>query len=160
MNRAKWLIVAGVAVLAIAPYPDVRAQMEGMEGMKMPESRVDKVSKYDYKTTLSRLEKAVKAKGFMIVAKINHQNMISMVGVKMGGSFTLEFGKPEMMKEMLPMNPAIGLEMPLKVYVFEAGGKTTVSYHKPSAIFGAYGMAQMAEMMDKTLDMVTKEATE
>ncbi len=95
----------------------------------------------------------------MIVSKIDHQKMISMVGVKMDGSYTLEFGKPDMMKEMLPKNPAIGLEMPLKIYVFESGGKTTVSYHKPTAAFGAYGMAEMAKMMDEMLDAVTNEAT-
>ncbi len=130
-----------------------------MKGMKMPESRVDKVSKYDYKTTIKRLEKAVEGKGFMIVSKIDHQKMLSMVGVKMDGSYTLEFGKPAMMKDMLPKNPAIGLEMPLKIYIFESGGKTTVSYHKPTVAFGAYGMAEMAKMMDDMLEAVTNEAT-
>lgn len=159
MKEKKWLVSLVVGSFALAFYLYAQAQMEGMK-MSMPESRVDKTSKYDYQTTLKRLEKAIKGKGFMIVAKIDHQKMISMVGVKMNGSFTFEFGKPEMMKGMLPMNPAIGLEMPLKIYVYESEGKTNVAYHKPTISCAAYGMPEMFKMMDDALDMITKEATE
>ncbi len=72
----------------------------------------------------------------MVVAKIDHKNMLSMVGANIRGSSTIEFGKPDMGKMLLPMNPAIGLEMPARVYVYESSdGRVTVSFRKvtPSA---------------------------
>jgi len=52
--------------------------------------------------------------------------MLRMVGVRLGGSVTIEFGKPDMGKMVLPMSPEAGLEMPAKIYVYEKGGKVYV----------------------------------
>ncbi len=160
VNRKIAFVLFLLMLGATGIFNSAQARPAAQMKMEMPASRVDKVSRSDFQTTLAKLEKTVKANGFMVVAKINHQKMLSMVGTKMKGAATLEFGKPDMMKNMLPMNPAIGLEMPLKIYVFEnQDGKTVVSYHKPSAAFGAYGMAEMAGMMDNMLAMITDEAT-
>lgn len=97
----------------------------------------------------------------MVVAKIDHKNMLSMVGVDIGGATTIEFGKPDMGKMLLPMMPGAGLEMPGKIYVFESGGKVIVSYIKPSVGFGAYGdpkLAEMGTMMDRMFDEITTAA--
>lgn len=79
------------------------------------------------------------------------------------GSKTLEFGKPDMMKMVLPGNPEAGLEMPLKFYVYErADGKAVVSYYKPSGGFASYGKEQLTkvgQMMDAMLDEIVAEAT-
>jgi uncharacterized protein (DUF302 family) len=127
------------------------------------QDRVDKVSNADFARTVKQLETAIKARAMMIVATIDHQNMLRMVGANIRGAKTIEFGKPDMMKMLLPDNPEIGLEMPLKIYVYErADGKTVVSYSKPSAAFAKYGKDQLTmagQMMDKTLDEITTEAT-
>jgi len=127
------------------------------------QDRVDKVGSGDFKQTVKKLETAIKKRGAMIVATIDHQNMLRMVGASIRGSKTIEFGKPDMMKNILPDNPDVGLEMPLKIYVYErSDGKVVVSYSKPSAAFGSYGKQQLAmagQMMDMMLDEIATEAT-
>ena len=153
MNRHRLSVTAlvlasALAVLALsAPAAD---------------DRVDKVSNSGFAQTVERLETAIKKRGAMIVATIDHQNMLRMVGASIGGSKTIEFGKPDMMKMLLPDNPEIGVDMPLKIYVYERGdGKTLLSYRKPSSAFASYGkemLTNAGQMMDMMLAEIVAEA--
>ncbi|MBI4381826.1 MAG: DUF302 domain-containing protein [candidate division NC10 bacterium] len=126
-------------------------------------ARIDTVSKSNFGKTVKQLETAIKGRGMMVVATVDHQNMLRMVGANVKGSKTLEFGKPDMMKMVIPSTPEAGLEMPMKIYVYEqADGKTLVSYVKPSAGFAAYGKADLnmvGQMMDNMLGEIVAEAT-
>lgn len=127
-------------------------------------NRVDKASKSSFSETVKKLESVLKAEHMMVVAKIDHAKMLSMVGAKIRGATTVEFGKPDMGKMLLPMNPAIGLEMPAKIYVYERGdGTVVVSYRKVAPDFAAYGspdVAKAGEMMDMMADKIATAAAE
>lgn len=126
------------------------------------EERVEKASNSGFAQTVERVETAIKKRGAMIVATIDHQNMLRMVGASIRGSKTIEFGKPDMMKMLLPDNPEVGVEMPLKVYVYErADGKAVLSYRKPSVSFASYGkepLTKAGQMMDMMLEEIVAEA--
>ncbi len=132
--------------LVLAPIPSASAQSV---------DRIEKISSSGFNQTVSALETAIKKRGMMIVATLDHQNMLRMVGGNIKGSKSLEFGKPDMMKSILPENPQAGLEMPLRIYVYERGdGKVAVSYYKPSAAFASYGkdpLKMAGQMMDGML---------
>jgi len=125
--------------------------------------RVDKVSNSGFEKTAKQVETALKSRGMMVVATIDHQNMMKMVGGNIKGSKTFEFGKPDMLKMVMPSDPAAGLEMPHKIYIYErADGKTVVSYYKPSGGFASYGkepLTKVGQMMDTMLDEIVAEAT-
>lgn len=127
------------------------------------QERVDKVSNKGFAETVKSVETALKKNGFMIVATIDHQNMLTMVGTKIKGSKTIEFGKPDMMKMLMPMAPEAGLEMPGRFYIWERNdGKTAVSYYKPSVGFAKYDnemMTKMGKDMDGMWRMIVDEAT-
>ncbi len=126
-----------------------------------PANRVDSVSHSDFLRTVHQVETALKSKGMMVVATIDHQNMLRMVGSSIKGSKTIEFGKPEMGKMTIAPNPEAGLEMPGRIYIWERGdGKTVVSYRESA--LGAYGkdnLTMAGEMMDKMLAEIVAEAT-
>ena len=128
-----------------------------------PANRVDQVSNKGFPETVQRVETALKGKGMMIVATIDHQNMMRMVGASMKGSKTIEFGKPDMGKMTVVPNPDVGLEFPAKIYIWErTDGKTVVSYYRIAPAFAAYGkdnLKMAGEMMDKILDEIVTEAT-
>ncbi len=144
------LLIAAGLLTALAP---VAAQSQ---------ERADRVSAQNFQTTVKQLETALQSRGFMIVARADHQNMLRMVGANTKGALTIEFGKPDMMKMHLPAHPEIGLEMPMRIYVWErADGKTVVSYRRPSAVFAAYGpdLKMMGDMMEGMFDQVAADAT-
>lgn len=124
--------------------------------------RLDKVSSRGFASTVAQAETAIKKRGMMIVATLDHQNMLRMVGASIRGSKTLEFGKPDMMKSFLPDNPHVGLEMPIKLYIYErADGKVVISYYKPSGGFASYGkepLTMAGQMMDGMLEEIASEA--
>ncbi|MBI2455694.1 MAG: DUF302 domain-containing protein [candidate division NC10 bacterium] len=126
-------------------------------------ARVDKVSNADFARTVQGVQTALKGKGMMVVAEINHQSMMRMVGASMKGAKTIEFGKPDMGKTTIVPNPEVGLELPAKIYVWERGdGKTVVSYYRAAPAFAAYGkdnLKMAGDMMDKMLDEIVAEAT-
>jgi uncharacterized protein (DUF302 family) len=126
-------------------------------------ARVDKVSNADFARTVQGVQTALKSKGMMVVAEINHQSMMRMVGASMKASKTIEFGKPDMGKMTIVPNPEVGLEFPARIYVWERGdGKTVVSYYRPAPAFAAYGkdnLKMAGDMMDKMLDEIVAEAT-
>lgn len=125
--------------------------------------RIDKISNKDFSATVKAVDTALKKHGFMVVATIDHQNMLRMVGATLKGSATIEFGKPDMAKMLLPMLPEAGLEMPARFFVWQRGdGKIAVSYRKPSAGFRTYGNEMVAKMgndMDVMWAAIVEEAT-
>ena len=125
--------------------------------------RVDRVSNSDFARTVQQVETALKSRGMMIVATIDHQNMMRMVGASIKGSKTIEFGKPDMGKMTVVPNPESGLEVPHRIYIWERGdGKTVVSYYRAAPVFAAYGkdnLKMAGEMVDKMLDEIVAEAT-
>jgi len=128
-----------------------------------PANRVDKVSNSDFARTVQQVETALKGKGMMIVATIDHQNQMRMVGASIRGSRTIEFGKADLGKMTVVPNPEVGLEFPGKIYVWERGdGKTVVSYYRAAPAFAAYGkdnLKMAGEMMDGMLSEVVSDAT-
>lgn len=118
------------------------------------QERVDVVSSKNFKKTIEALNTTIKSKGMMVVATIDHQNMLKMVGTSIKGATTIEFGKPDMGKMLFSMKPEAGLEMPAKIYVYEqADGKTVMSFYKTN--YAKYG-ANFAEM-DGMMNMMCSE---
>lgn len=165
MKRSwKGFVGWGLSLVAVVLlFAAIEPAQKGQEPKEGRLERVDVVSTHDFSSTVKNLDRALKAEGMMIVARIDHQNMLSMMGAKIGGSLTLEFGKPDMGKMLLPDHPEIGLLLPAKIYVFERkDGKTVVSYYKPSFFFGHYEMEMARKagmMMDMAFEKVTREAT-
>ncbi|MBI4547020.1 MAG: DUF302 domain-containing protein [Ignavibacteriae bacterium] len=154
-NLGRWFVAVSFLVSAfLSPI------------ISLAQDRVDKVSAKDFSGTAKAIEKTLKSKGFMIVATVDHQNMLKMVGAKIKGAKTIEFGKPDMMKMLMPMAPEAGLEMPGRFYIWERNppqaDKTVVSYYRPSVGFGKYGnemMTKMGKDMDGMWEMIVNEAT-
>ncbi|MGQ0570635.1 MAG: DUF302 domain-containing protein [Armatimonadota bacterium] len=152
-SSALWTAIAAFALIGLST---ARAEAADPD-------RVDRKSNSSFAVSLKKLETTIKAEHMMLAAKIDHRNMLSMVGAKIKGATTVEFGKPDMGKMLLPMNPAIGLEMPAKIYVYEtSAGKVVVSYRKVASGFATYDnpeVAKAGEMMDMMLDKITAAVT-
>ncbi len=150
----RFTLASAVAVLLLT--------LSGL-ALAQDKDRVDKVSNQNFSTTVKAVDTVLKKQGFMVIATIDHQNMLRMVGANLKGSTTIEFGKADMGKMLLPMAPHAGLEVPHRFYIWERGdGKTVVSYRKPSSDFGRYGNEMLTKMgteMDGMWNMLASEAT-
>lgn len=160
----KFRIVAGCGpLLRISAIALAVVALVAPSAQAQDPDRVDKVSRSSFADTLKKLDSTLKAEHMMIVAKVDHKNMLSMVGARIKGATTVEFGKPDMGKMLLPMNAAIGLEMPARIYVYETSdGKVVVSYRRSAKPFATYGpdAAKAGEMMDMMLEQIASAVTQ
>jgi uncharacterized protein (DUF302 family) len=98
-------------------------------------------SHFGPKETLDRLETEVKAKGLTVFARIDHAAGATAVGLNLLPTAVLIFGNARGGTPLMQSNQLIGIELPLKVLVWQdTSGKTWLSYVDPSDLAKRYGL--------------------
>jgi uncharacterized protein (DUF302 family) len=82
--------------------------------------------------TLERLASVLKAKGVREFARIDHAAGAAEVGMKLRPTTVVIFGNPAAGTPLMQADQRIGLDLPLKVLVWQdAGGQAWLSYSDP-----------------------------
>src|SRR5258708_23045997 len=122
------------------------------------EARVSIPSSKSYDQTLEAFKMAVNKGGMMVMSTVDQGNMLKMTGLDMKGTLFL-VGNPNIGKQVFEKDPAAGLYLPLRVYIYQGSdNKTYLSYDKPSVVLQSFNNAsidQTAAMLDQKLDMLT-----
>lgn len=92
------------------------------------------VSRYDFNTTITRLDNAFKSKGMTVFAHIDHTKSAQEAGLTMQPATVIVFGTPKVGTPLMVKDPTLALELPLKVLVTETDGVVKVIYHDTHAI--------------------------
>lgn len=122
------------------------------------EARVSIPSNKSFEQTVDAFKMAVSKSGMMVMSTVDQGNMLKMTGLEMKGTLFL-VGNPNVGKQVFEHNPAAGLYLPLRVYIYQGSdGKAYLSYDKPSVVLKPFNNAsidQTASMLDQKLDMLT-----
>ena len=98
-------------------------------------------SHFGPKETLDRLEADVKAKGLTVFARIDHAAGAAAVGLPLLPTAVLIFGNARGGTPLMQSSQLIGIELPLKVLVWQdTSGKTWLSYVDPANLAKRYGL--------------------
>jgi uncharacterized protein (DUF302 family) len=98
-------------------------------------------SHFGPKETLDRLEADVKAKGLTVFARIDHAAGAAAVGLTLLPTAVLIFGNARGGTPLMQSSQLIGIELPLKVLVWQdTSGKTWLSYVDPANLARRYGL--------------------
>src|SRR5215813_14787939 len=109
-------------------------------------------SNFGPKETMNRLEAEVKAKGMTVFAHIPHAAGAAAVGVPLRPNDVLIFGNAKVGTPLMQSAPTIGIDLPLKVLVWQdAEGSTWLSYNDPAWLARRHGIGSDAEATVKTL---------
>jgi uncharacterized protein (DUF302 family) len=93
---------------------------------------VTKLSDGSVTETVDRLRGLIEDRGFTVFRVIDHSGTAERVGVQMPDSKLVMFGKPTVGAAVMVAAPLAGLDLPLKVLVWEDGnGAVSVSYNSP-----------------------------
>lgn len=125
------------------------------------ESRVTVESTHSYEQTVDKLKEAVGHGGMMVMAQVDQGHMLSMTGLNLKATLFL-VGNPTVGKKLFDQNHGVGLYVPLRVFVYEADGKTYVSYDKPSSLLQQFNDKQIdmvAGMLDQKIQGLAQMAT-
>jgi uncharacterized protein (DUF302 family) len=122
------------------------------------EARVSIPSSKSFDQTVEAFKMAVSKGGMMVMSTVDQGNMLKMTGLEMRGTLFL-VGNPNVGKQVFEKDPAAGLYLPLRVYIYQGSdNKIYLSYDKPSVVLKSFNNAsidQTAAMLDQKLDMLT-----
>ncbi|MBK8174761.1 MAG: DUF302 domain-containing protein [Rhodospirillales bacterium] len=114
------------------------------------EPLVVKSSPHDVPTTVSRLEAAVNSRGASVVAKIDHAAAAQAAGLSLRPTVLVLFGNPKLGTPLMQSQQTAGLDLPLRVLVWQdAAGTTQVGYAPPAVIAARHGITDRNDDVDK-----------
>lgn len=116
--------------------------------------------------TLDKLEAALKKRGFIVFARLDHSAAATSKGMKMPASTVLVFGNPKAGTPAMLKKPTLAIDLPLKALIWEdASGKVMLSYNSAAylqgTIFPRHGLPtnkKRQEEIEKALNAITNEA--
>jgi uncharacterized protein (DUF302 family) len=116
------------------------------------------------KETADRLEAEIEARGMTVFARIDHAAGAASVGLPLQPTELLIFGSAKAGTPLMQSMQTIGIDLPLKVLVWEDGsGITWLSYNDPSWLAQRHGLSHELKApvsaMAAALSAVTKAAT-
>src|SRR5215475_14274116 len=110
--------------------------------------------------TVHRLEAEVKARGMAVFAHIPHATGAAAVGVPLRPNDLLIFGSPKVGTPLMQSAPTIGIDLPLRVLVWQdAEGTTWLSYNDPAWLARRHGLGPDSEATVKTMTGVLNVVT-
>jgi uncharacterized protein (DUF302 family) len=125
---------------------------------------ITKTSAHSVEQTLDRLEKALKEKGIVVFARIDHAAGAKKVGAHLRPTELLIFGNPKLGTPLMQSNQTMGIDLPLKVLAWEdENGQVWLTYYAPAFLADRHGitdradvLTQMSGALQKLTDVATK----
>jgi uncharacterized protein (DUF302 family) len=91
----------------------------------------------------ARLEAVVAARGLTVFARIDFAADAAAAGLALRSTRLLVFGNPRAGTPLLAAAPTAGIDLPLKVLIWEAAdGSVTVGYNSPAWIGARHGVPE------------------
>lgn len=130
------------------------------------EGLITKPSPHSVGATIDRFEAAVKKRGFMVFARLDHAAAAESVGLKMPRATVIVFGNPRLGTPVFMKTPTLAIDLPLKAMVWEdANGKVFLSYNSAEYLYGTIYVRHgapsdkaVAAKVEGTLEAIADEA--
>jgi uncharacterized protein (DUF302 family) len=121
-----------------------------------PPGMVIHQSAHDAAATMARLESAVTAKGFTVVARVNHAGAAAKVGESLRPTELIIFGNPKVGTALMQSEQTVGLDLPIRVLVWQAAdGTVWLGYNDPAYLTERHGIGDRQAVVDKMTAALT-----
>ena len=115
-------------------------------------------AQHSVSVTIDRLEAMLREKGILVFARIDFSSDAGRAGLRMLPEQMLIFGNPKAGTPLMLAAPRAGLDLPLKVLVWEAAdGKVWAGYNDPKYIVRRYGLPEtLAENLAAVVPIIER----
>ena len=118
---------------------------------------VTKKSAHSVAQTLDRLEGALKDKGIVVFARIDHTAGAKKAGMSLRSTELLIFGNPKLGTPLMQSKQTIGIDLPLKVLAWEdENGQVWLTYNAPDFLANRHGITDRAQVLTKMTEALQK----
>jgi uncharacterized protein (DUF302 family) len=83
---------------------------------------------------LARLQAALDERDIEIFATVDHARAARDAGLDLSDEVVVIFGNPSVGTKLMQRNPQAGLDLPLKMLIWDQGGVTHAAYRAPSQL--------------------------
>lgn len=129
---------------------------------EQPTPLVTATSPHDVHATTDRAAAAIERRGITVFARIDHGAGARAAGLELGDEQLLVFGDPKAGTVLMQADPRIGYELPLRLLIWDADGRTMIGYRQPDQMAAAYAIAPGAAVlgsMRELLEALVAEST-
>lgn len=114
------------------------------------EGLISKTSNHGVKETMDTLETIIRDKGFNVAARVNHAVAAKQSGAILRPTEVLIFGNPKLGTLLMQSNQTIGIDLPLKVLIWEDDkGIVTLEYNDPAWLAKRHGISDREKAFAK-----------
>ncbi len=118
----------------------------------------------DASTTADRLVAAVEKAGAKVFARVDHAAGAKAAGMALEPTILVMFGNPKLGTPIIAADRRAGLDLPIRVLIWEESGKTRLGYENPADLKSRYGVegaddafAAMTGALDKLTGMAAAQ---
>lgn len=125
------------------------------------EGWIVKDSSASVEATADKLVAAVENAGSKVFARIDHAKAAESIGAELAGMTMVMFGNPKIGTPILQAAPKAGIDLPLRVLIWDDGGQTKIGYLDPAELKARYtvnGADATFEQMTGALGKLTDAA--
>ncbi|MDH7972835.1 DUF302 domain-containing protein [Sphingomonas sp. AR_OL41] len=109
----------------------------------MPKGMISVASVGTFAATVDRLDTALHDRGIAPMLRLDHQAAAAAVGLSLRPLLLLLFGDPRVGTVLMQENPTTGIDLPLKLLLWESGhDEVWVGYNDPAWIRARHGLSQ------------------
>ncbi len=109
--------------------------------------------------TMDRVENAVREAGLAVFARIDHGEQAGSVGLPLRPTQLLIFGSPKVGTLLMQSNQRVGIDLPLKMLVWEdAEGQVWLGYLPAASLLDRYAIADRPKIQAKMTKLLAKLA--
>ena len=123
---------------------------------------VEVESPHNAEKTMTLLREVVQEKGLNIFTEIDHSAGAENAGLDLEPVSVLIFGNPNVGTKLMQADPRMGIELPLRILVWESDGKTYMGYFDPEGFIDNYELdeeLQILQNIRKALGSIVEEVT-
>jgi len=119
------------------------------------------VSSFGHSETLTRLLDGIARRGLTVFAQIDHAAAAREIGMDLADEVVVVFGNPRAGTPLMQADARIGIELPLRMLVWDQGGQAVVGYNDPRNLADSYDLTSQVATLDamaSLLDALANDA--
>jgi uncharacterized protein (DUF302 family) len=127
--------------------------------MRVP-GLVARKARGSFAEVLARAEAALATRGLVPLARIDHAAAAAEVGLPLAPLTLLIFGNPRAGTPLMQTQPSLGIDLPLKLLVWEAERAVRIGYNDPVWLVERHGGDAAAPVLATMRDLLAALASE
>lgn len=125
-------------------------------GSESGSGATSKFSDHTVAETVDQLLNILRTSGVQVFAAIDQAAEARRVGLELRETVLVIFGNPKAGTPVMDDVPLSGLDLPLKVLIWDNDGQTTVSYYSSDTLAQRYGLSSSLRANLGAIDTITE----